>query len=56
MVSGRKIMTRPAVWCIQGHDTADLNILGGINCSPGVRSQSLRRVWTQTGDGHDADA
>lgn len=23
---------------------------------PGVGSQTLRRVWTQTGDGHDADA
>lgn len=25
-------------------------------CVPGVGSQSMRYVWTQTGDGHDADA
>lgn len=23
---------------------------------PGVRSEALRYVWTQTGDGHDANA
>lgn len=47
------------LWCIWGYNTAD--ILRRINCTscahvPGVGSQSLRYVWTQTGDGHDADA
>lgn len=40
---------------------ACLNSLSGSQCTshtsvPGVGSQTVRNDWTQTGDGHDADA
>lgn len=44
----RRKMTRDDTTC-GGADSS-------YTCVPGVGSQSLRCVWTQTGDGHDADA